>query len=87
MLPERILKKDFDLIKAELDKNNKIELVYELKHSDYNKDIHIQNLLDHCYKLDENEIPESYKLQQREHIIPGYKLETEASEAIVQLIT
>jgi hypothetical protein len=74
MLPGRILKKDFELIKEEL-----IILNFDLSFKRENQylECNIGNLLDHCYTLDTSESLEYYCLLDREVVLPGYKLELE----------
>ena len=76
MLPERINENDFLLIKDELEILN-LDLSFKRKSNllEYN----IDNLLEHCYKLDTSENQPSYVLLDRDIILPGYKLELEVS--------
>ena len=74
VLPERILKEDFILIRDEL-KSLEFDLSFRRKNSAL--ECNIDNLLEYCYKLDVNERLESYVLQDKDIILPGYKLDLE----------
>lgn len=68
MLPLEILKDEFENIRNHL---THIEFVYQ---SDY-LNIKTSNLLDYCYKLDENQVPNVYRLLDINAIVPGFDYE------------
>ena len=71
MLPNEIELDKFQILKEECLKS--CDLSFSL-HLPSQNPIEIENLLEHCYNLDENEIPKKYKLLNADSIIPGFQL-------------
>lgn len=86
-LPERILSTEFDLLRSEV-KNNSDTI--NMKFS-YNEDpdaaIEVDNLLEYCYELDENELPCRYRLIRLEKCFPNYNPKVENDSYLYQLVS
>lgn len=71
MLPNEIELHKFQILKEECLKSCDLSFSLNLPNE---TSIEIENLLEHCYNLDENEIPKKYKLLNAYSIIPGFQL-------------
>ena len=75
-LPTRILSKEYDIFRNELDSsrdsNDNSDMGFKYKEVGHSEYFEIQNLFEFCYELDENEIPSRYKLKRIDEIIPEY---------------
>lgn len=68
-LPLKIEENEFDLLKNEIKLEN-INLNFKFEFETIN--INIENIIDSFYLLDQNEIPQKYRLQDINVIIQGY---------------
>jgi hypothetical protein len=66
VLPTRILADEYQVLKTETLTNPHFDLTFEIN------DLKINDILDHCYRLDENEIPFRYRLLNLNSIISNY---------------
>lgn len=60
-MPTRIIATEYVIIKTEIDKSDEFNLSFTYEHE--NKTHTIENILDYCYTLDENETPARYRLR------------------------
>lgn len=62
-LPTKILADEFEILKEEIENNFDDELDFKYKsQTNENLCLDVKNILEYCYKLDENEVPFQYKL-------------------------
>jgi len=86
VLPTRILAKEYELIRNELNSiRDQYDLTYKFDEKEYLQSqnveeeranyriIEIENIFEFCYELDENEKPARYRLKYLDRIIPEYK--------------
>ena len=69
-LPTRILADEFNLLKDEIKSNPNLNLNFEIKTSIFK--MKTPDILEHCYQIDENEIPFHYKLKNINKIMIDY---------------
>jgi hypothetical protein len=69
-LPTRILADEFKILKDEMKTNPTFDISYKYESSVCM--IEKDDIIDHCYQLDENEIPFRYRLKNINKIIPDY---------------
>ena len=70
-LPTRIVATEFELIRSEIKTKltNDFDLSFSYK---YGEDlVELENILDYCYELNENEEPSRYRLKFLNHIFPN----------------
>ena len=70
-IPNRIDEHEFEILREELKNIPDLDLSFKYDESETMK-IDFQNIISHCYKLDENEIPRKYKLLHIDEILVGY---------------
>ena len=71
-LPTRIIAKEYEILRKELDafkESNEIDVSFKYEGD---RTVHLNDLFQECYELDENEIPARYKLKFLESVIPKY---------------
>ena len=68
-VPNLINEQEFESLKESL-QNKNFDCSFELKTTNINVDI--KNLIEECYRLDENEVPRKYKLLNIDEILHGY---------------
>jgi hypothetical protein len=66
VLPTRIIADEYQILKIEMLANPNFDLNFEID------GLKTDDILDHCYKLDENEIPFRYRLLNISLLIPNY---------------
>jgi len=74
-LPRRIFAHEFDILKDQLENvlNEDLSLDYKVEtQSKRMLHFHIENIIDECYKLDLNSVPNKYRLLQISKIVPSY---------------
>ena len=70
-LPERILAKEYDILKSELESlKENIDLTFEYNLKD--KPYKLENIFEACYELDDNEMPARYRLKHLEKMFKDY---------------
>ena len=69
-MPNEIEMSMFEMLLAECANS---DLSFEANLSE-NEKFEVKNMLEHCYILDENEIPHKYQLLEANAIVPGYKI-------------
>lgn len=69
-MPNQISQIIFDILKEESQNNIDVRFDYQID----NKNVHIDNILDKMYILDENDLPPSYKLVEANKLIPGFQI-------------
>lgn len=71
-LPAKIPQIEFELLKHEINLES-IDLQFKY---DYSKGrlIQFENILNHCYELDANEIPAKYKLKNLDSLFPNVNI-------------
>jgi hypothetical protein len=70
-LPERIIAKEFDILVSEA-KSGGIDLAFDYDNEDDDLDLNIENLLDYCYMLNDNETPPRRVLIPLEDVFKTY---------------
>ena len=75
---------EFNAIKNEINKNNNIDI--SLNYKSGSVKLQVNDLLEYCYKLDENEIPKCYKLLNINQIIQGYSLQVFPASFFVKVL-
>ena len=70
-LPTRIVASEFELIRSEIKTKfkNDFDLSFSYKYGEYL--VELENILDYCYELDENEEPSRYRLKFLNKIFPN----------------
>jgi hypothetical protein len=76
-LPTRIIAREFEILRDELKNLNDIDLkfthtVKSEMELDLNYVLDIDNILEYCYELNENETPARYRLKHLDRIFEGY---------------
>ncbi len=73
-LPERILAREFEILKGEIAANNdNIDLSFRYGEEDgKDVDLDVENLFEYCYELDENERPARCRLVRLEKVFAKY---------------
>ena len=74
-LPTSIPEKEFLLINQEFQENESLigDASFQIRRT------RINDLLNYCYKLDKNETPNSYRLLEKDVLIPGFELDVSCS--------
>ena len=72
-LKEKILESEFLALKSEISKNKNIDIGLNYKSGPIR--LKTDDLMEYCYRLDENEIPRCYKLLNINNLIQGYSLQ------------
>jgi hypothetical protein len=72
-LPERVLATEFDILADQL-KSDQFDMDYTFKYEgdDPHANLNLDNLLDFCYKLNENELPPRRNLIPLEDVFENY---------------
>ena len=72
-MPNLINEQEFKMLNLQL-KNQAIDCSFEY-HDPSKRDIKvfIKNLVENCYRLDENEVPKKYRMLNIDEILPDYK--------------
>jgi hypothetical protein len=72
-LPIQIDIEEYKMIKSEILASLADDLKFKFESEKFN--LEIEDIMDHCYKIDENVMPCVYKLLDLEAIIPGFEIE------------
>ena len=69
-MPTRIVATEFEIIRSEIKKfTNEFDLSFSFKYGE--NLVELENILDYCYELDDNEKPSRYRLKFLNKIFPN----------------
>ena len=69
-VPNFIEETEFEILKDEIKRSSNIDFSFKYDSNEIKVDI--KNLVEDCFRLDENEIPKKYKLLHIDEILPEY---------------
>ncbi len=70
-IPNNIAETEFEILKEEINRSKNTDFSFKYDSNDIR--INIKNLVEDCFRLDENEIPKKYKLLHIDEILPEYR--------------
>lgn len=70
MLPTNILDSEFEILKQEINSSDNNRYIDLLKYENKENNLKLDNILDYCYKKDENVTPNRYCLLSKNKLIP-----------------
>ena len=84
-MPTRIIASEFEIFLNEIEKNQLFtEEKLSFEFEDKTRKFSMKNLFINCYVLDENELPNRYKLKELSQIIPNFNEKVNSQELFLK---
>lgn len=84
-MPTRIIASEFEIFLNEIEKNQLFtEEKLSFEFEDKTRKFSMKNLFINCYVLEENELPNRYKLEELSQIIPNFNEKVNSQELFLK---